>query len=287
VYYSINQLNCRTYPKAVECPMSDHLLACEWLLRLGVFGAVFALMALAEWAAPARALTLSKRRRWATNLSLLALNTIAVRLLFPAAAVGIAISAQQSGSGLLNMLRVPDALAFIVSFLLLDLGIYLQHVLFHRVPALWRLHRVHHLDADLDVTTGNRFHPIEMLLSMAIKSLMILALGAPWLAVLAFEIVLNAAALFNHANVRLPARVERSLRWIIVTPDMHRIHHSSLSSEYNRNFGFNLPWWDRLLGTYTPEPRDGHAAMRIGVLQPQAAAAGASLGAMLALPLQR
>ena len=265
----------------------DSFLAHEWWIRLGGFASMFVLMALAEFAEPARALVVRKRQRWFANLSLLTLNTVVVRLVFPGSAVGIAVLAQHTGSGLLHVVRVPEAVALVVSLLVLDLGIYLQHILFHSVPALWRLHSVHHADLDFDVTTGSRFHPLEMLLSMLFKGAIILALGPPWLAVLIFEMILNAAAVFNHANVHLPLKADRSLRWVIVTPDMHRIHHSAQPREHNSNFGFNLPWWDRLFGTYVAEPRPDHAAMTIGLPQLCSADDCTNFARLLMLPFNR
>ena len=190
-----------------------------------------------------------------------------MRLTFPVVAVGLALVAQERGWGLFNVLDVPAWVAFLVSVLALDLAIYLQHVMFHAVPALWRLHRMHHADLEFDVTTGLRFHPIEILLSMGIKLAVVAALGPPAVAVLVFEVLLNATAMFNHSNIRIPAAIDRLLRLIVVTPDMHRVHHSIHPSETNSNFGFNLPWWDRLLGTYRPQPLDGHEAMTIGIEQ--------------------
>jgi sterol desaturase/sphingolipid hydroxylase (fatty acid hydroxylase superfamily) len=185
----------------------------------------------------------------------------------PVLAVGFALLAEARGWGLLNAFEVAFALALPVSLLALDLAIYLQHVLFHAVPALWRLHRVHHADLEFDVTTGLRFHPIEILLSMGIKLAVVAALGPPAIAVLVFEVLLNATSMFNHGNVRIALGLDRILRWIVVTPDMHRVHHSIHANETNSNFGFNLPWWDRLLGTYRAQPRDGHEGMTIGIEQ--------------------
>jgi sterol desaturase/sphingolipid hydroxylase (fatty acid hydroxylase superfamily) len=190
-----------------------------------------------------------------------------VRLALPLSAIGMALHAERHGWGLLRLLAVPDACAIAAAVIVLDLAIYLQHVLFHAVPALWRLHRMHHADLDLDVTTGTRFHPIEILLSMAIKIAVVAALGAPVAAVLIFELLLNATSLFNHGNLRLPAPVDRVLRWLVVTPDMHRVHHSIVPRETNSNYGFNLSCWDRLLGTYRAQPQAGHAAMTIGIEQ--------------------
>jgi len=179
--------------------------------------------------------------------------------------VGVAVAAGDQGWGLLNSVALPAWAAFALGVVLLDLLIYFQHVMFHAVPALWRLHRVHHADHDFDVTTGTRFHPVEILISTAIKCAAVAAIGAPAAAVLVFEVLLNATAMFNHANASVPARFERWLRWLVVTPDMHRVHHSVLYDESSSNFGFNLPWWDRLFGTYTRQPRAGHDAMTIGV----------------------
>ena len=234
-------------------------------IRLGSFFGIFAVMALWEWLAPRRALTVSKMLRWANNLSIVFLNTLLLRVLFPAAAVGVAAFAHSQGWGLFHYFETPHTLAVLVSLVGMDLTIYLQHVMFHAVPALWRLHRVHHADLDFDVTTGARFHPIEILLSMLIKFSVIVVLGAPVLAVVVFEVLLNATAMFNHSNVRIQGVMDAVLRWLVVTPDMHRVHHSVEQDETNSNFGFNLPWWDRLLGTYRDQPRAGHQAMTIGI----------------------
>ena len=243
------------------------LLGNEPALRLGIFFAVFSAMALWEIALPRRVLREAKLTRWANNLVLVALNTIIVRVLLPTTAVGLAVAVGESGTGLLNYFTVPYPLAVVVSILFLDLVIYLQHLMFHAVPALWRLHRMHHADLDFDVTTGARFHPIEIALSMLIKFAAIAVLGPPAVAVLVFEIVLNATAMFNHANVRIHPAWDRVLRWIVVTPDMHRVHHSIDAPETNSNFGFNLPWWDRLFGTYRAQPAAGHEQMMIGIGQ--------------------
>jgi len=188
-----------------------------------------------------------------------------LRLLFPAAAVGMAVFAQTQGWGLFNYHQISFPIAVIISVIVMDAVIYLQHVMVHAVPVLWRLHRVHHADLDYDVTTGARFHPIEIILSMLIKFTTILLLGPPIVAVVIFEVLLNATAMFNHGNVKLPALVDRILRWFVVTPDMHRVHHSVEDDEANSNFGFNLPWWDRLFGTYRDQPRAGHEGMTIGI----------------------
>jgi sterol desaturase/sphingolipid hydroxylase (fatty acid hydroxylase superfamily) len=243
----------------------EFLLAHEGAIRLAAFGALFTVMAGWEFIAPRRRLTLARRRRWPSNLAVVALDTLLVRAAFPVMAVGTAQIAEARHWGLLQNLVLPPWLAFGCAFLALDAAIYLQHVMFHAVPALWRLHRMHHADLEFDVTTGVRFHPLEILLSMAIKMGVVAALGAPALAVLAFEIALNATSLFNHGNARLPQALDRVLRWFVVTPDMHRVHHSAIPAETNSNFGFNLPWWDRLFGTYVAQPRAGHLGMTIGL----------------------
>ncbi len=239
----------------------------ETTIRLAVFLGILTAMAVLEIVSPRRRQKIPRIIRWSNNLGLVALDTALVRLVFPVAAMGFAIWCGTRGWGLFNAVETPFWLAVLVSVLALDLAIYLQHVMFHAVPALWRLHRVHHADTEFDVTTALRFHPIEILLSMGIKIAVIAALGPPAVAVLIFEVLLNGTAMFNHANLRLPAGLDAGLRLFIVTPDMHRVHHSVHPAETNSNFGFNLPWWDRLLGTYTGQPRDGHETMRIGVEQ--------------------
>jgi sterol desaturase/sphingolipid hydroxylase (fatty acid hydroxylase superfamily) len=247
--------------------MTEIILANEPTIRLGFFLGVFVVMALWEVAAPRRVRQVSRRLRWPSNLGLVVLNTVLMRVVYPTAAVGLALLAEQRGWGLLNNIAPPGPLAILLSVVLLDLAIYVQHVMFHAVPALWRLHRMHHADLDFDVTTGARFHPIEIFLSMAIKMAVVAALGPPAVAVLIFEVVLNATAMFNHGNVRLPIGLDGVLRWLVVTPDMHRVHHSVIPRETNSNFGFNLPWWDRLFGTYRAQPAAGHDAMIIGIEQ--------------------
>ena len=237
------------------------------MIRLGAFVGVLAVMASWEVLAPRRRHAVGRGTRWPGNLGIVALDTLFVRLVFPTAAVGVALLVETRGWGLLRALEVPTWLAIFVGVILLDLAIYLQHVLFHAVPMLWRLHRVHHADLEVDATTGVRFHPLEIFLSMGIKLGVVAALGTPAAAVLAFEVLLNATSMFNHGNVRLPAQIESMLRHIVVTPDMHRVHHSVVPSETNSNFGFNLSWWDRLFGTYRPEPAAGHDRMTIGLDQ--------------------
>ncbi len=237
----------------------------ESLVRLTVFFGVFIAVALWEIAIPFRDLSTRKPVRWGRNLGLLALDTLVVRVVLPLGAVGASVVAAERGWGLFNVVSAPPLVAVIACVVILDFSIYVQHVVFHAIPALWRLHMVHHADIDFDVTTGTRFHPIEMLLSMLIKIVMVTLLGAPALAVLVFELLLNATAMFNHGNIRLPAWIDTPLRWILVTPNMHRVHHSVKRAECNSNFGFNLPWWDRLFGTYVPEPAAGQEEMVIGV----------------------
>jgi sterol desaturase/sphingolipid hydroxylase (fatty acid hydroxylase superfamily) len=209
--------------------------------------------------------------RWPSNLAIVAMNTAFVSILLPATAVSLALAGESRGWGLLNNLPVSDPSAVVASVVVLDLAIYLQHVMFHAVPALWRVHGMHHADLDFDVTTGARFHPIEIVLSMLFKFGVVVALGAPATGVLVFEVLLNATSMFNHGNVRIPVRLDRYIRWLVVTPDMHRVHHSIVVGETNSNFGFNLPWWDRLLGTYRDQPAAGHDGMTIGIEQFRAA----------------
>jgi sterol desaturase/sphingolipid hydroxylase (fatty acid hydroxylase superfamily) len=242
-------------------------LGSESVIRLGCFGGVLLLMALWEALAPRRRSALSKPFRWFNNLALVGLDTLVVRVLVPLGAVGMARISQERGWGLLNNVALPGWLAVVLAVVALDFVIYFQHVLFHAVPALWRLHMVHHADLEFDTSTGVRFHPLEILLSAGIKVGAVVLLGASALAVLIFEVVLNATSLFNHGNVRLSAWLDRLLRLVVVTPEMHRVHHSVLARETNSNFGFNLPWWDYLLGTYRSQPAAGHEGMTIGLKQ--------------------
>src|SRR5215470_93991 len=247
--------------------MSDILFADEPLIRLATFAGVFAVMAAWELLAPRRDQKLGRGTRWPGNISIVVLDAILVRLVFPTSAVGLALVAEARQWGLFHAIDLPTWASVLLAVMALDLAIYLQHVLFHAVPALWRLHRMHHADLEIDVTTGARFHPIEILLSMGLKLGVVMALGAPAVAVLIFEVALNATSMFNHSNVRMPAWLDQVLRWIVVTPDMHRVHHSIVARETNSNFGFNLPWWDRLFGTYRDQPTAGHQAMTIGIEQ--------------------
>ena len=240
----------------------------EIVLRVGGALLVFGVMALWEWAAPRRALLAGRRPRWPGNLGILAVDIVAARLLLPITAVGAALIAAGNGWGLFARLTawgLPDWAVFVLSLIALDLTIYTQHVVFHYVPWLWRLHRMHHADIDIDVSTGLRFHPLEILISALIKVAAVLALGAPALAVVVFEVVLNATAMFNHSNVALPSWLDRIARLIVVTPQMHQVHHSIVRAETDSNFGFNLPWWDRLFGTYRAEPAAGDSGVVIGL----------------------
>ena len=247
-------------PDAVEI-----VLIGETTVRLLCFAGVFAAMAVWEAVAPLRQDIPGRVRRWPGNLGIVAVDSIVSRLIVPMSATGVAAMAQRQGFGLFNIWPMPDWIALVASVILLDLAIYAQHVGFHAMPSLWRLHRMHHADTGYDVTTGLRFHPGEILLSIAIKFAAISLLGAPAAAVLVFEVLLNATSMFNHGNVTLPAALDRWLRLVLVTPDMHRVHHSVVPSETDSNFGFNLPWWDRLFGTYRARPSRGHLGMTIGL----------------------
>jgi sterol desaturase/sphingolipid hydroxylase (fatty acid hydroxylase superfamily) len=262
----------------------DWILRNELPVRLGFFFGIFAIMAAWELLAPRRTLTVSKSIRWANNLGLVFLNSFILRLLFPAAAVGVAALAEQRGWGLLNFYEIPFIPSVVIAVIVMDFVIYLQHVMVHAIPVLWRLHRVHHADLDYDVTTGARFHTFEIILSMLIKFATIMVLGPPIVAVVIFEVLLNATAMFNHGNVRLPTGLDRVLRWFLVTPDMHRVHHSVEDDEANSNFGFSLPWWDRLFGTYRDQPRGGHESMTIGIHKYRDPKQVNRLPGMLALP---
>jgi len=258
----------------------------EPTVRLGIFFSIFVMMGVWELVSPRRMLRAGKSARWFANLGIMVAGTIVVRIIFPTAAVGMAVTARDHGWGILNNLELQPGVELVVSVLMLDLIIYLQHVVFHAVPALWRLHMVHHADIDFDCTTGLRFHPVEIVLSMVLKLGVVAALGPSAVAVLVFEVVLNATAIFNHSNVRISGLVDRGLRLIVVTPDMHRVHHSANPHETNSNFGFNLPWWDRLLGTYRAQPIGGHDKMVIGLDQLQDRL-NQSLPWLLALPFLR
>ena len=245
----------------------DLVMEHESAVRLGFFFGILVLMAIWEHLAPRRRPTVARSIRWLSNLSLVAINTIVLRAVFPIVAVGLALLAEERGWGLLNNVMLPHWFTILLAVLLLDLAIYLQHVMFHAIPMFWRLHMVHHTDLDFDVTTGVRFHTIEIILSMCIKMALVMMLGPPAVAVVIFEVVLSGTSLFNHGNVRLPINLDRYLRLFVVTPDMHRVHHSVVAHETNSNFGFNLPWWDRIFGTYRDQPAAGHDDMTIGLTQ--------------------
>ena len=247
--------------------MPDLIINNEPLIRLCFFVGIFASVAVFEVVSPRRQLTISKTGRWFANLGIVVINTIVLRLLFPAAAVGTAIFASNQGWGFFNYYNVPYWFSVVISVVFLDFIIYLQHVMFHAVPGLWKVHMMHHADLDFDLTTGARFHPVEIVISMLIKYAAVVVIGAPALAVIIFEILLNGTAMFNHGNLYLPLGLDRVLRLIVVTPDMHRVHHSIYPNETSSNYGFNLPWWDRLLGTYKAQPTKGHEGMTIGLRQ--------------------
>ncbi len=248
----------------------------ELTLRLSVFIAVFLIMALLEVGLPKRELTAPKARRWFTNLSIIGIDGLVVRIMawlpqllgvaiIPIAAVATAVWAEGRGIGLFNVLALPGWLEIALAVVILDFAIWLQHVISHKVPVFWRLHQVHHADVDIDLTTGLRFHPVEIALSMVYKMVWVIVLGPSAVAVVLFEVILNAGAMFNHANVALPSGLDRVLRRAIVTPDMHRVHHSIVGREHNSNYGFNLSIWDRLFGTYIDQPKEGHHGMTIGL----------------------
>ncbi len=252
----------------MQAPLvQDWIVGNEPWLRLAAFGSVLVLLLAAEGWWPRRTGPMRHRLRWGANLSVVVVNGLLVRLLIPLGATGTAVWAGVHGYGLFARLAWSPALEAAVSFLALDALIYWQHRLFHLIPLFWRLHRMHHSDVEFDATTGVRFHPAEILVSMLIKMGAVLALGAPAVAVIAFEIALNATSLFNHANLRLPEPVDRALRRVLVTPDMHRVHHSVHRREHDSNYGFNLSWWDHLFRSYTAQPADGHTTMRIGLAQ--------------------
>ena len=239
----------------------------QLLIRMAGFLGVLTLMALWEVGAPRRSFSMPRGPRWFVNITVVVLDSVIVRLLFAAGTVGMAMVAIERNWGILNQLSWPIWLNILLTVVALDFVLYLQHVMFHAIPLLWRFHMMHHADLDCDVTTGVRFHPVEVVLSMVIKLGAVLLLGAAPVGVLVFEIVLNATSMFNHSNIWMPVVVDRALRWMIVTPDMHRIHHSVLPQETNSNFGFNLPWWDRLLGSYREDPVRSHTIMSLGLEQ--------------------
>ena len=245
--------------------MMDLILNNEMSVRLIFFLGILIILALCERIAPRRVLTQSKAVRWYSNLGIVVFNVIIISIIFPLVPVAVAIIAAERGWGIMSFYDVAPSLAIVSSLIILDLAIYIQHVMLHALPVFWRLHRMHHADQDFDVTTGIRFHPIEIILSMAIKMVVIILIGAPAIAVVIFEVLINVTAMFNHSNVKLPLTLDRVLRLVVVTPDMHRVHHSVMSHENNTNFGFNLPWWDHLFGTYREQPETGHESMKIGL----------------------
>lgn len=249
--------------------MTEFILTHESSLRLGVFISILLIMMAAEAVFPRKQRALPRAHRWTSNLLLIVIDGVFVRLLFPIVAVGVAVIAAEKNWGLFNWLEMPIWLEITLSIIILDMMIYWQHVAFHHVPVLWALHKVHHADRDIDVTTGSRFHPIEISISMAYKMALVAILGAPVLAVILFELILNGCAMFNHSNVRLPLGFDKWLRRFIVTPDMHRVHHSTIVAETNSNFGFSLSLWDRIFGSYTPQPTQGHDGMVIGLKEYQ------------------
>jgi len=243
----------------------DFIANYEMSIRLAFFFGVIGIIAIWEIISPRRHLNVSKAVRWLNNLGLVALNTVILRFIFPATAVGMAAFAETQNWGLFNYFDLPFWLTLIASIVIMDAAIYIQHVLMHAVPILWRLHRVHHADLDFDVTTGSRFHPIEIVLSMLAKFVVIIVVGPPIVAIIIFEVLLNASSMFNHGNIRILEKIDCVLRLFIVTPDMHRIHHSIEDDEMNSNFGFCLSWWDRLFGTYRNQPRVDHKVMVVGI----------------------
>jgi sterol desaturase/sphingolipid hydroxylase (fatty acid hydroxylase superfamily) len=247
--------------------MNDFVVQHEPILRTGFFVGIFAAVALAELLRPRRPLLTSKAGRWFANVGIIFIDAAILRVVFPLPAAAFAVWVGQKGWGLFSLVSLPFWSEVVLSIILLDFVIYLQHVAFHAIPTLWRLHMMHHADMDTDLTTGTRFHPIEILLSMGIKFCAIVLLGAPAIGVILFEIILNGTAMFNHGNIFIPVDRDRVLRLFLVTPDMHRVHHSVFPNETNSNFGFSLPWWDRLMGTYRPQPARGHEEMTIGLHQ--------------------
>src|SRR3989339_1621712 len=264
--------------------IGEFVISHEAIIRLGFFSGILGIMSLLELAAPRRVLTVPKLLRWINNIGIVVINSFLLRIIFPSAAMGVSVFAQKHGWGLFNHFRLPYWVAVVLSVVALDFIIYLQHVMFHAIPVFWRIHRMHHADLDFDVTTGIRFHPIEIVLSMLIKFAIIIVLGPPIVSVIVFEVLLNATSMFNHGNVWIPHKIDRILRWFAVTPDMHRVHHSVEAYETNTNFGFSMPWWDRLLGTYRDHPQMGHEGMTIGLQGFRDTKSCTMLPGMLAIP---
>jgi sterol desaturase/sphingolipid hydroxylase (fatty acid hydroxylase superfamily) len=244
---------------------ATNFISPETLVRLCFFASIFFVMALIEKIAPRRILLKSKKRRWRSNLGMQIIDIAVLRLIFPVFPVGVAVICAQRGWGFLNYYQIIPPVALIIGVLALDFIIYLQHRMFHFVPIFWRVHMVHHTDEDIDVTTAVRFHPLEIILSLLIKFAAVATIGAPPLSVLIFEVLLNGASMFNHGNIKIPLYIDRIIRMVLVTPDMHRVHHSVITQETNSNYGFSFSWWDRLLGTYKAQPREGHDKMKIGL----------------------
>ncbi|HEV7344752.1 MAG TPA: sterol desaturase family protein [Devosia sp.] len=270
--------------------MNETLFLPEPVIRFGAFGLIFALLAVIELTHPRlerpEMLAALKTRRWMTNVGVLVLSSVVLRVLFPVAAVGTALWAESQQFGLFNQLDFPLWLVALISLVVLDFAVWLEHLLSHKIPILWRVHRMHHSDTGFDLTTALRFHPLEIVLSMVWKAGIVVALGAPAWSVLVFEVVLNGAAMFNHANIHLPGKIDRIVRIVAVTPDMHRIHHSTDRRETDSNYGFSLAIWDRIFGTYTHQPAKGHQGMDIG-LEDYRDAAPTRLGWSLLLPFRR
>lgn len=264
--------------------LEKYIIENEPIIRLIFFFGIFFTMSILEYIIPKRKLLLSKFKRWANNISLVFLNSLLLRIFFPTAAIGISFYANNNNIGLFNFFELPFISAVILSILLLDLIIYTQHRLFHTIDFFWKFHKVHHSDMDYDLTTGFRFHPIEILLSMLIKILFILILGVPVVAVLIFEVILSTLSVFNHSNIHLPKKVDHILKYFIVTPDIHRIHHSIYSDELNSNYGFNLTLWDKLFNTYKESPKDSYTTMTIGLKNIQDENKTVSLLSILKLP---
>jgi sterol desaturase/sphingolipid hydroxylase (fatty acid hydroxylase superfamily) len=251
--------------------VTSYVLGHAGTIRVSSFLIILSIMAIWEVAAPRRRQMTARQLRWPSNLGIVILDSLTVRVLIPVSLAEFAGFCESRGWGLLTLLEAPGWIAVPLAILAIDLAIYWQHVIFHAVPALWRVHRMHHADVEFDVTTGIRFHPIEIVLSVLIKMAVILLLGAAPIAVLAFEVLLNATSMFNHGNVRIPDAVDKVLRLVVVTPDMHRVHHSNIRREIDSNFGFNLSVWDRLFRTYRPQPLEGQLGMKIGLDQFRAA----------------
>ena len=244
-----------------------NLLDYEVLIRLSAFSSIFVIMSILEVISPKRTLSINKSKRWINNIAIVIFNSIVIRIFFPTAAVGVAIWAQDQQFGLFYSLNIPYYLSIPLTIILLDLVIYFQHIMFHITPLFWRFHRVHHIDQDIDVTTGLRFHPFEIILSLLIKFFAIVLIGIPAISVVLFEVILNATSMFNHSNIHIGKTFDHWLRMILVTPDMHRVHHSTITKETNSNYGFNLSIWDRLFKTYRAQPKEGHQQMKIGLSQ--------------------